>query len=113
MHPASSAGWKQPIGRCGGAGAVARLQNQWAVRSARPDYNNGAMSAPRVLISYSHDSPEHKDRILALSDRLRAEGIDCSIDQYEESPSEGWPRWCEKQVEQSEFVLVACTETYL
>jgi tetratricopeptide (TPR) repeat protein len=39
--------------------------------------------------------------------------VDCRIDQYEQSPAEGWPRWCESQVEQSTFVLVACTETYL
>ena len=53
------------------------------------------------------------DRVLALSNRLRAEGVDCRIDQYEQSPAEGWPLWCERQVEQSAFVLVACTETYL
>src|SRR5450755_1727876 len=68
---------------------------------------------PRVFISYSHDSPEHLDRTLALSARLRMAGVDCRIDQYEESPEEGWPLWCEEQVEQSSFVLVACTETYL
>ena len=67
----------------------------------------------RVFISYSHDSAEHMDRVLALSNRLRQEGVDCHIDQYEQSPSEGWPQWCEKQVQQSGFVLVACTETYL
>jgi tetratricopeptide (TPR) repeat protein len=68
---------------------------------------------PQVFISYSHDSTVHVDRILALSNRLRAEGVDCRIDQYEQSPAEGWPRWCERQVKQSTFVLVACTETYL
>ena len=67
----------------------------------------------QVFISYSHDSPIHVDRILVLSERLRAEGVDCRIDQYEQSPAEGWPLWCERQVEQSTFVLVACTETYL
>jgi hypothetical protein len=36
---------------------------------------------PRVLISYSHDSPDHADRVLALSDRLRAEEIDTILDQ--------------------------------
>ena len=71
------------------------------------------MDAPRVFISYSHDSPEHKDRILALSNRLRQEGVDCGIDQYEQSPEEGWPLWCERQVERAAFVLVVCTETYL
>ena len=68
---------------------------------------------PQVFISYSHDSPEHVDRVLALSNRLRAEGVDCRIDQYEQAPAEGWPLWCERQVEQSILVLVACTETYL
>jgi hypothetical protein len=31
---------------------------------------------PHVFLSYSHDSQEHKDRVLALCDRLRADGID-------------------------------------
>jgi hypothetical protein len=66
----------------------------------------------RIFISYSHDSPEHIDRVLALSDRLRLEGIDCYLDQYEESPPEGWPNWCLNQVEEAEFVLIICTETY-
>src|SRR5262249_1164319 len=61
---------------------------------------------------YSHDSPEHRDRILALSNELRKDGVDCRIDQYEQSPVEGWPLWCERQVEQSTFVLVVCTEAY-
>jgi len=67
---------------------------------------------PRVFISYSHDSHEHLDRVLVLSDRLRADGIDCHIDQYEESPAEGWPRWMVNQIEDAEFVLVVCTENY-
>ena len=69
-------------------------------------------SPVRVFISYSHDSPEHKARILALSNRLREEGVDCGIDQYELSPAEGWPTWCNKQIEEADFVLVACTPTY-
>jgi len=31
---------------------------------------------PKVLISYSHDSPEHSRRVRALCDRLRADGIE-------------------------------------
>lgn len=70
-------------------------------------------AAPTVFISYSHDSPEHKDRVLALSNRLRADGVDATIDQYEVSPPEGWPVWMERQVRESDFVLIICTETYL
>lgn len=66
----------------------------------------------KVFISYSHDSEEHKDRVLALSDRLRADGIDCIIDQHETSPSEGWAIWMSNQVVEADFIIVVCTETY-
>jgi tetratricopeptide (TPR) repeat protein len=67
---------------------------------------------PKTFISYSHDSPEHADRVLALADRLRADGVDAIIDQYETSPPEGWPLWMDKQIDESDFVLLVCTETY-
>lgn len=67
---------------------------------------------PKVFISYSHDSLEHSDRVRELSDKLRADGIDCNLDQYETSPPEGWPLWMEKQIRDAEFVLMVCTETY-
>lgn len=69
-------------------------------------------AAPKVFISYSHDSQGHKERILTLADRLRAEGIDCNLDQYKMSPSEGWPRWMMNQLDWANFVLVICTEQY-
>src|ERR1700751_5776397 len=68
---------------------------------------------PRVLISYSHDSDEHRDRVLELPGRLRADGIDAVIDQYVQSPPEGWPGWCEAEIEKANFVLMVCTEIYL
>lgn len=69
--------------------------------------------APRVFISYSHDSPEHRTRVRELSGRLRADGIDARIDQYVEgTPALGWPIWMHDEIEQAHFVLVVCTETY-
>jgi tetratricopeptide (TPR) repeat protein len=70
------------------------------------------MSHPKVFISYSHDSAKHADRVLALSDRLRADGIDCILDQYEISPPEGFPRWMDRQIRDADFVLMICTQTY-
>jgi hypothetical protein len=67
---------------------------------------------PKVFISYSHDSDEHINRVVDLSNRLRGDGIDCHIDQYEDSPSEGWPRWAINQIKAAGFVLVVCTENY-
>jgi hypothetical protein len=40
----------------------------------------------RVFISYSHDDEVHKARVLDLANRLREDGVDAVIDQYEESP---------------------------
>jgi hypothetical protein len=71
-----------------------------------------AADGTQVFISYSHDSREHMDQVLDLSYRLRADGIDCRIDQYEESPPEGWPRWMANRIEDANFVLVVCTENY-
>jgi hypothetical protein len=34
------------------------------------------MSAKTVFISYSHDSDTHRERVLALSERLRDDGIE-------------------------------------
>lgn len=67
----------------------------------------------KVFISYSHDSLEHENRVLELSDRLREDGIDANIDQYQSAPPEGWQLWMEKEIRDSQFVLLVCTETYL
>ncbi|HZW26677.1 MAG TPA: SEFIR domain-containing protein [Gallionella sp.] len=71
------------------------------------------MSNPVVFISYSHDSDEHRERVLALSERLRQDGIDTRLDRYPNgTPPEGWPRWMLNQLDEAKFVLVICTETY-
>jgi hypothetical protein len=44
--------------------------------------NQRAEAPPRVFISYSHDSAAHEDRVLALANRLRGDGVDATIDQY-------------------------------
>ena len=66
----------------------------------------------KIFISYSHDSREHADRVLALADRLIQDGVDCVLDQYEESPAEGWTRWMARQIRGAKFVLMIFTETY-
>jgi TIR domain len=67
---------------------------------------------PRVLISYSHDTEDHASRVLELSDKLRQQGVDCHIDQYEPVPQEGWPVWMERQIKRADFVVCICTEEY-
>ncbi|MBI4783510.1 MAG: NACHT domain-containing protein [Oscillatoriophycideae cyanobacterium NC_groundwater_1537_Pr4_S-0.65um_50_18] len=71
-----------------------------------------AEAPTKVFISYSWDSDEHKEKVLKLSNTLREHGIDCQIDRYYPSPPEGWYQWMMAQIENSDFVLVICTEKY-
>jgi hypothetical protein len=67
-----------------------------------------------VFISYSHDSDEHRGRVLRLSERLRVDGIETILDRYVEggSPPEGWPRWMMNGLDQATHILCVCIQTY-
>lgn len=67
---------------------------------------------PRVFISYSHDSEEHKARVLELASRLRADGIDAELDQYLVFPPQGWYGWMFDEVDKADSVLIVCTKGY-
>jgi hypothetical protein len=74
---------------------------------------NMAPLPPRVFISYSHDSTQHKDLVLGFAQRLRKDGVDAQIDQYVAGrPQGGWPRWMLDKLDWADFVLLICTETY-
>jgi SEFIR domain-containing protein len=71
------------------------------------------MSRTTVFISYSHDCDAHRKKVLALSERLREDGIETILDQYVNgSPPEGWPRWMLNGLDAAASVIVVCTETY-
>jgi len=67
---------------------------------------------PKVFISYAHDTEQFADQVLDFSNKLRENYIDATIDQYEECPPQGWPRWMDEQIENSDFVIIICTEKY-
>ena len=71
-----------------------------------------ASQSPRVFISYSHDSPEHDKNVLNLAKRLRSDGFTVVIDQELKWAPKGWTVWMDEQIEQADFVLMICTETY-
>lgn len=66
----------------------------------------------RVFLSYSHDSAAHAEKVLALADQLRQDGVDAWIDQYEPEPERGWPRWMVGEIERADRVLAVCTTKY-
>ena len=67
---------------------------------------------PIVFISYSQDSIAFADQVLSFSNQLRREGIDTILDQYEEAPAEGWPRWMENSINNADYVLVIGSKGY-
>ncbi|MEU6374342.1 toll/interleukin-1 receptor domain-containing protein [Streptomyces sp. NPDC046909] len=68
----------------------------------------------RVLISYSHDSEEHRIAVRNLTQRLRDAGVGAWIDQFDEHrPPESWWQWMRQRLEKAEFVLVVVTATYV
>ena len=67
---------------------------------------------PRVFISYSQDSDDHKQRVLELTQALRADGIDAVIDQFDDNPAQGWPRWMLDEIAAAQFVLLVVSEGY-
>ena len=71
------------------------------------------MTIPKVFISYSHDSLEHKKWVLNLATKLRNNGIDAIIDQWELEPGGDIPSFMEKNVKNSDYVVIVCTEEYV
>jgi SEFIR domain/Protein of unknown function (DUF1257) len=67
---------------------------------------------PKVFVSYSHDSKIHTVRVVELANKLRQDGIDVTIDQYEDTPPQGWKQWMIDQIKEADFVLIVCTEQY-
>jgi len=71
------------------------------------------MSIPRVFISYSHDSAEHKSWVLDFAITLRNRGIDAVLDQWDLKPGDDLPHFMEIELTRCDYILMICTEKYV
>ena len=71
------------------------------------------MGTPKVFASYSHDSDEHKEWVLKLCTKLRENGVDVILDQWDLGPGDDKISFMEKGVRDSDRVLVICTDDYV
>lgn len=71
------------------------------------------MPAPKVFVSYSHDTNQHKDWVLALATRLVANGVDIVLDQWDLTLGSDLPRFMEQGLSAAHRVLAVCTEPYV
>lgn len=71
------------------------------------------MEVPKVFISYSHDTLEHKKWVLELAIRLRNNGIDAIIDQFELQAGDDVPHFMETNLAKADKIIMVCTERYV
>ena len=70
------------------------------------------MNTPKVFISYSWDTKEHKEWVKAIAERLRGDGADVTLDQWHLVPGDQLAEFMEKAVRESNYVLIVCTPRY-
>lgn len=62
--------------------------------------------APKVFVSYSHDSPEHKAWVLTLAEDLRKLGIDAILDQWDLAAGQDIPAFMGTGISSSDRVIL-------
>src|SRR5260221_13790337 len=71
------------------------------------------MNIPKTFISYSHDSLEQKKWVLDLAIRLRNNGIDAVLDQWELTAGDDLPHFMEQNLSSADYIIMICTERYV
>jgi hypothetical protein len=69
--------------------------------------------APRVFVSYAHDSPEHKARVLRFATFLHSRiGLDVHLDQWDDGRRRDWSLWAVENLNNADFVVVVASPDY-
>lgn len=68
--------------------------------------------APTAFISYSWDHEAHKRWVRDLAARLRGDGVDVTLDQWQLQPGDRLPAFMEAAIREHDFVIIVCTPHY-
>jgi hypothetical protein len=71
------------------------------------------MTAPRVFLSYSHDSEEHKSWVLTLASDLIKNGIETTLDQWDLQPGQDMSLFMQQGISKSDRVIMVCSNNYV
>lgn len=71
------------------------------------------MAPPKVFVSYSHDSADHKAWVLRLGSDLRAQGIDVTLDRWDLAPGQDVSMFMQRGIAESDRVVMICSATYV
>ncbi|MBS9330194.1 toll/interleukin-1 receptor domain-containing protein [Escherichia coli] len=68
---------------------------------------------PKLFISYSHDSEEHKEWVERLATRLEGNGVHVFFDQWDVGLGDDLALFMEQGLTNADRVMVICTEPYV
>lgn len=68
--------------------------------------------APKVFVSYAHESDAHKGSVLAFATFLRKAGIDAVLDLWFTGDRRDWYTWAIREMTDADFVLVVASPRY-
>ncbi|MGM1058561.1 SEFIR domain-containing protein [Saccharothrix sp. Mg75] len=81
--------------------------------SAREPVGGTDDAAPRVFISYSHDTPEHQQQVHRLATFLRMRmGLDVHVDLWYDNVRRDWSLWAIEQLSEANFILVIASPKF-
>ena len=67
---------------------------------------------PSVFISYSWGNPKHQNWVREFAARLRSDGVEAVLDQWELEPGDQLTHFMERAIADNQYVLIICTPTY-
>lgn len=70
------------------------------------------MNVPKTFISYSWDNEEHKKRVASIATRLRGDGVEVILDQWDVVPGDQLPEFMEREIRENDYILIMCTPKY-
>ncbi|RKR53705.1 TIR domain-containing protein [Yokenella regensburgei] len=68
---------------------------------------------PKLFVSYSHDSEQHKEWVEKLATRLVRNGVDVFLDQWDVGLGDDLTLFMEQGLTEADRVMVICTEPYI
>jgi hypothetical protein len=71
-----------------------------------------ARPAPRAFLSYAWESDAHRQWVRDFATRLRADGVNVTLDQWDLQPGDQLPAFMERAVRENDYVIIVCTPTY-
>lgn len=69
-------------------------------------------TTPKVFISYSHDSEQHKRWVLNLANNLMENGIDIVFDQYHLSTGKDLKYFMSNSIQEADKIIIILSENY-